>query len=379
MDQLNLQILVTHSLYFLLMCAKHRHKHTFFRFFKSWNYFFFSRTVNWKIKKYDLEALASSNCQFLQFSILVFVSESKFCFSDSMCKQPTACNESQQENKTVATFRLSCILSATISSYIYCMHYLLGGFRLGCLSDRKREREGEHRLLIIVSNDEQEIRLSALLKIKTDVLVPVCETNSSLQVAAFTSVALGADTQVSPLSRLYAGGITSTRPGWAQPSIYCGKGKKKKHAVFRSCVLSLFPICACFSLSPLFPLSFTLPTPASCHQEQNWEHNQPRYTGKRLIYFNRMRDLLCVLIRRSKWARSTKKIFFPSIFSCSFPFFAWGVASNFYAIMSILDTIEIKCLIWIGRLLKWKCDFYTALTFKLQQPSCNTYEVLLNL
>lgn len=133
-------------------------------------------------------------------------------------------------------------------------------------------------------------------------------------MAVFSREARGADTQVSSLSGLYASGINSTRPGWTQANI-CGKKRKEKkntnkYAVFRSCRFSLSPCVsvADFSSRLCFHSHTTLPTTASCHQEQNWEHNQLRYTGKWLICSNRIKDALCVLIKRSHWAGSQKKI-----------------------------------------------------------------------
>lgn len=41
----------------------------------------------------------------------------------------------------------------------------------------------------------------------------VCETESSLQMAVITGVSMGTDAQVSPLSRIDAGGVARTRPG----------------------------------------------------------------------------------------------------------------------------------------------------------------------
>lgn len=88
------------------------------------------------------------------------------------------------------------------------------------------------------------------------------------------------------------------------------KKNTNKYAVFRSCGFSLSPCVsvADFSSRLCFHSHTTVPTTASCHQEQNWEHNQLRYTGKWLICSNRIKDALCVLIKRSHWAGSQKKI-----------------------------------------------------------------------
>lgn len=41
----------------------------------------------------------------------------------------------------------------------------------------------------------------------------VCQTQASLQMAVITSVSMGTDAEVSPLSRIDAGGVARTRPG----------------------------------------------------------------------------------------------------------------------------------------------------------------------
>lgn len=136
-------------------------------------------------------------------------------------------------------------------------------------------------------------------------LVPVWETKSSPQLAVFTHVASGTDAQVTPLSCLYAGGITSTRPGWAQASICCLKKNKNMLFLDLECSLSS-SVCLCL----FFPLAFVstlahILAAASCHREQNWEHDQP---GKQHICSSRTGDVLCVPIRRSNQARSPRKL-----------------------------------------------------------------------
>lgn len=144
-------------------------------------------------------------------------------------------------------------------------------------------------------------------------LIPILKAKSSPQVAVFSREATGADAQISSFSRLYAGGVNSTRPGWAQANI-CGE-KKKRLTISRLFLDLVGSLALSAHASPPVPPSrrcsrshTTLPTTASCHREQNWEHNQLRYTGERLICSIGIKDAPRVPIKRSHWARSQKKL-----------------------------------------------------------------------